>query len=232
MECDLCKTRTVVEDAVDDYYEVNDGALDLRFHCFSCENGGSFRMTRHTHVVKALAELSKSMLVSQAVSVEHIFPNQPNNGKLRPDITVRIGGNVYYVDVTVVNPACKSSVDKGSAVTALTAAKHAEAAKRSKYKRVLEASSIAMDRFVPFAIEATGRFGNEALKFFQLLATHSAHDDIKKASYFLFAKRRIRYAILSGNANCKAFFIRNVNVYRSISSIRVEETKAGELEIS
>lgn len=48
----------------------------------------------------------------------------------------------------------------------LAAAKVAVRFKRKIYERVLEQANIPENRFIPFAIESTGRFGDEALALF------------------------------------------------------------------
>ena len=110
----------------------------------------------------------------------------------------------------------------------LAAADAAEIQKRTKYRHVLQRGNIAPDKFIPIAIEATGRFGKETVKFFNLVSRQSPRPDDIKRRYLFFCKKRIRAAILRGNADCKSSFIRNVNEVRHIVPITVfEETKNG-----
>ncbi len=78
-----------------------------------------------------------------------------------------------YNNITIANPSCKSNTQAGSANTLLTAATRAEQGKRRKYQACLVRASIPPDKFIPFAIEATGRFGTEAMDFFNLVMRES-----------------------------------------------------------
>ena len=94
----------------------------------------------------------------------------------------------------------------------------AETWKNDKYAPVLERSHIPRHTFFTFAIEATGRLGNEAVRFLRLISSKSTINPNKKASCMRFCKRRIRYAVLRANADARAAFLASVEEYHSTTT--------------
>ena len=166
---------------------------------------------------------------SNKVQNEKKFPNQDSG--TRPDITITTNGARYFIDVTIVNPACSSSVAHGSSRNVLATATYAEAAKRRKYANTLRVANVPGHRFIPFAIEATGRLGNEAANFLKLVASESIHEERTKQRYLHYCKKRMRAAILRGNAWAKNSFLLNLVEMRGKGDLEevhndiVEETK-------
>jgi len=136
------------------------------YHHLSCQGTSRFRLNRHNSVSDELASFLRTNLgVGGNVVVEEAFPGQDRSA-FRPDIRVTDpGGFVHYIDVSVVNPACKSNAQRGSAEIVGASSAFAESYKHSKYRQVLADANIMSHRFHPFVLEATGRFGSGAMLF-------------------------------------------------------------------
>jgi hypothetical protein len=87
-----------------------------------------------------------------------------------PDTQLR--DEPVLLDVTIVNPAAASYIAQGSARTAHTATAAAETTKLDKYAGTYVAAT-----FVPFAVEAYGRYGKHAEDFVEQLVCHAVGGD-------------------------------------------------------
>ena len=89
----------------------------------------------------------------------------------------------------------------GSSVTPDAAATQREAEKRAKYAPLMEALGVNPARFIPFVVEATGRFGPAASNFLKKLP----HQDLMRPgvnmdSAVQFFKRKATAHVWLGNA--------------------------------
>lgn len=122
----------------------------------------------------------------------------------RPDIKVRTGatGQLFF-DVGIMSPASTRALDNGSADTPNIAASLAEARKRREYAPLLQDKDLAPNCFIPFIVEATGRFGPAAKKFLNdidlLPGIRENSHPLALCSYY---RKRIHAHIINGNNFC------------------------------
>jgi len=117
------------------------------------------------------------------------------------DIMLTIGNTIYYIDVAVASPSSQRAILAGSSVTPDAAATQREAEKRAKYAPLMEALGVNPARFIPFVVEATGRFGPAASNFLKKLP----HQDLMRPgvnmdSAVQFFKRKATAHVWLGNA--------------------------------
>jgi hypothetical protein len=89
---------------------------------------------------------------------------------LRADIWVTTESQVFSIDVSFVNPACRSCLRRRTDRYAGRAAKMREEKKRQKYGGLPGMAQGGPYGFTPFVIEATGRLGACARNFIRNLA--------------------------------------------------------------
>lgn len=148
--------------------------LDPRYHGLHCTSCQLSRTNRHDHVAVHLASLLKRLFGDQAISLEPTLhnPTHPTN-PLRADIKLQLGlTGLRYLDVTVVSPCSGKAIKKNhSATVPLGAASAQELHKHEKYDPSMSHLNIDTSHFIAFAMESSGRFGKEALKFLDALPT-------------------------------------------------------------
>jgi hypothetical protein len=93
--------------------------------------------------------------------------SQQSNGDLICDIMVSNNLEVYFIDLSFANPACKSAITLGSNVKESAAASRREREKVLKYNKYLKPE--AHNLFVPFIGETTGRLSGLTEKFIRKL---------------------------------------------------------------
>ena len=90
------------------------------------------------------------------------------------DIVMRNGPELTVFDVAVVDPAAPSYLAKGSDKKEDVAAGQREMDKRAGWQAI---GGVEGAHFIPFVVEATGRLGPSALKFFneKLISADGSH---------------------------------------------------------
>jgi hypothetical protein len=174
------------------------------WHGLSCQSETATTVTdRHDDIKFVLARWA-SRLGATKVQVE---PRRldPNSRK-RPDLLIEIGGQLYLIDVTVRHPLAPSHMSD-CAKDEKKVLEQAEAEKLKEYRDLAEDMKA---QFFAFAVETTGRLGNQAMAFLKIF--------IEQAAKFknLWAPREIVYgiyrsvaiAIARGNADIIASNLR------------------------
>jgi hypothetical protein len=202
-----------------------DKVHDYRYHALNCRRTGDVRSQRHNAVKQALAEMLAALFGQAAVSVE-----TPLGPHLRvPDITLTVGAQVRAIDVCVVNPTADRYDPPGpDAPPAGHAAAAAERRKRLSYAPSLAARNLAPEAFVPFAIEATGRFGGAAEAFLAslpLLDPAGAREGFSDIVDFHIA--RLRIITLRGNARAYCTYAPYLQTLRAPTA-QAEATSAAQ----
>jgi hypothetical protein len=104
------------------------------------------------------------------------------------DIRFSLGGQLVYVDVTVVHPTAAAYLARATQGP-LRAAASAEAAKNRQYLARAEQENA---QFFPFVVETYGGFGKLARQLVKLISDHAS------AASALFSPADIRQAIQRG----------------------------------
>lgn len=144
----------------------NSGDMDPRVHGLNCGAMSQVRTRRHDDIRNALKDLIAYIWRDAVVELETII--DPQHNQLRSDIMVKLGARVWYLDVSVVNPSSMKHARRNG--DANQASKHAAHDKWKKYQTSIRRQNLPDDSFIPFIIEATGRFGEEASAFLKLLS--------------------------------------------------------------
>ena len=145
---------------------------DSPWHALDCESTGSLRIWRHNIVRNHLKDLLQTVYPDAAELRCERFIGGAEDGvnadgrQAKADIFLRLrDGQVIVIDVVIANPAAPKYIAKHSDTKTDVAAIDREASKR----RAIEDLGLGglQFRFIPFAIEATGRLGPAALQFLQ-----------------------------------------------------------------
>jgi hypothetical protein len=119
--------------------------------------------------------------------------------RIRADLRVSAGGEVYYVDVTVAHATAKTYVDKRAAEVRLYAAGELAKNKRTKFFGRVHRMGAA---FVPFACESYGAMSKDADDFMEHLADYYAKDvPSRRARFLRWIRSKVSVAIQHGNAS-------------------------------
>jgi hypothetical protein len=144
------------------------GENDAAFHLLHCPHSGWFVTKRHDRIRDRLCELLVAIANRDDSKISDLQKEVPfaapvaegERGRVyTADIVVRLAGNATLtaLDITVANPAAS----KYLAVLTIDSATDA----RGEEKKTLYRKCRADAQFVPFALDATGRLGKEAMKF-------------------------------------------------------------------
>lgn len=154
---------------------------NMPIHCHCNAPNGSFGYDPY-HSLNCLRELSHtiqdrhdhikytiSRWATQLGARVRVEPrNLDHNGDRIPDLLIQIGGKTFLLDDTVTNPLAPSHLAAASSNPKSVLAQ-AEAKKHQSYDQLAANLGATL---VPFAVEATGGFGVEALAFIkELIAT-------------------------------------------------------------
>jgi len=143
-------------------------------HALVCSSNNGLRTIRHDKVCEALSRALKRNPTGARVEKggEHARHAGGPRGTQRVAITdleyVGLEGRVL-IDVTVVEPSSKTSRELHNSVTKAGGAAEGAARRkrRDKYSSVPDLEQNDGTRLVCFALESTGRLGEEALKFIE-----------------------------------------------------------------
>ena len=134
-------------------------------HPLCCFHHQQIRNRRHDLVRDLLFDLIKRMA-----------PNNPDVQKERSvgegtvcDIWYRVDNRVYVIDVAVAEPSASAYMQAGAAFHEARAAIEMEKIKRLRYRNCPALAEGNGGVLVPFVMEATGRFGAEALAFLDII---------------------------------------------------------------
>jgi len=134
------------------------------FHFLDCERNQAFNHTRHSRCQELIASFLKKNLLNRSVEITTTPRLHGQDGTLlqeQADLAVHLLPNVYQVvDVTISNPAAATYTTHNNShlfddATNLTR----ENGKLTHYSHTRE---VIEGKFLPFAIEATGRIGPRA----------------------------------------------------------------------
>ena len=130
---------------------------DVIKHMLGCTvNGAASR--RHHKIRDAL--MRQMTMAGYTCTPED--PLDSTRTRLMDIVAVRPNGKSKFIDITVINPDCRSNAGKSFAQ--LVAAKHAE--KASKYQSFADAQGF---EYMTFAIDIYGKMTEESFKFLQEL---------------------------------------------------------------
>jgi hypothetical protein len=118
--------------------------------------------------------LAKQVEAAHAEAVVEANEPEPDGSRLRPDLLAAlIHGGPWaerYVEVSVVNPTTKSSLQQASSGSgSLSAASARAAAKVAKYRQLMVARHCTL---VPFILESFGAVHDAAIELVDILAAH------------------------------------------------------------
>ena len=175
-----------------------ESTVDL--HGLACTQASIVRKGRHDLIRDALQRyirtVSPEAVIIKESSISDPLPESP---QLVADLFAQKGNLSYYVDVTVVNPFSDSVTRRGIVQVAKFFAKDAETKKKGKYSRSYGARIAS--GFIPFALESTGRLGDEADKFLKEISFIDGrpNPDPKVEEARLFFKGRLATILVTGN---------------------------------
>jgi hypothetical protein len=143
------------------------------FHLLDCVLSGFYVKERHNKIRDLLQEFIKSCLPDGSIVQKEVSFQVTTATVITADLQYELNNNIHYIDVTVANPSSQRYLDMGSADTADVASKFKEQEKIRHYSVLGDA--VQTGRFIPFAVEATGRLGPAAVQFLHQMAGHR-HD--------------------------------------------------------
>jgi hypothetical protein len=131
------------------------------FHFLDCEHNQAFNHTRHSRCQELVASFLKRNLLHRQVQVTNVPRLHSQDGTQlleQADLAVHLIPNFYQVvDVTISNPAAVTYTSSFNSHLFDDATNRArEQGKLNNYAHTREVSE---GKFLPFAIEATGRIG-------------------------------------------------------------------------
>ena len=135
------------------------------YHSLNCIRELSHTIQdRHDHIKYTISRWATQL--GARVRVEP--RNLDHNGDRIPDLLIQLGGKTFLLDDTVTNPLAPSH-QAAAASNPKSVLAQAEAKKHQSYDQLAANLGATL---VPFAVEATGGFGVEALAFIkELIAT-------------------------------------------------------------
>lgn len=185
------------------------GSFDARFHGLVCSQGQAIRLRRHNAIVRAVADFLGRGFGTHKVSIaeEDLFLG---NSTHKGDIRIQTAAGWFYLDISVVHPACSKYVNYGSptsAETALVAAKRMFAKKSEAARRVLNdlPDSQIEHRllFQAIVFETSGNIHPESVKFLAedivMLGLKPNYAETSMKSNFSWLMRRCRTTIAEAN---------------------------------
>jgi hypothetical protein len=137
--------------------------------------------------------------VHKEVSLAAEIQGKPDK---RADITVKIGNQTFWIDITAGTPTSQRALQKGSDYKPGMAARILSEEKERDYRKSFLINTVRAN-LIPFAVEATGRLGRSAKKFIEKVcrlegSLHVRDRNMKvERLYFL---RRLNWAVHHYNA--------------------------------
>ena len=152
------------------------------FHGCRCNINASYRQRRHNEIQRVLkAYIRKCLdLPDHAVRLEALAGTTAEtvlvpSRRVTADISVTIGPETLWVDVSVVDPGSRNYIERyRSNEVPDAAAKAMETSKRNHYGAVTDPLPLPPASVIPFVLETSGRLGPSALGFIQRISgTHT-----------------------------------------------------------
>jgi hypothetical protein len=122
-----------------------------------------------------MRQIHRDMTSIGLVTRETNEESVPQGNQIVADIDLRDHLSKYVIDVTISNPAAPSYARLHPGTTAGRVATEREKVKRAKYKEFCGRGTT----FVPFVMEATGRFSEETREFLKLMI----RNPVKRSSF-------------------------------------------------
>ena len=172
---------------------------------------------RHNTVKFILADFLASIFGRPNITEEFVVEEGDTPADRRVfDIRASVSAfSAFYFDITIVNPSCTKYTNENIYdLNPDTASSFAETLKRTKYDKPLQDVGSNQESFIPFVIEATGRFGRDANHFLSETLRHSTNmEDKVLFPKINFLKRRIRASIAKYNAKLHLEMLANSETY-------------------
>ena len=140
------------------------------FHLLDCLRVNSYRVANHNKIVGLLKTYLRKLYPAGRFELEPYLGRDGTQNRSGDLLVEMAPGVSYIIDVSIVNPAGKTQVDRNKTHQEQdAAARSREVEKRALYARVLTEAGghIDAERIVPFVIERTGRLGPAALSFLE-----------------------------------------------------------------
>ena len=149
-------------------------------HFLDCPHGKYHSHARHDKVRDTIGDFIRRSCPSFQTTIE---PNlQTVDGTaMRADIQVCAANRTFHLDVAIVDPSAPSYTQYGSGMEVNVANEKKEKSKRASYK--LRAPELEESSIIPFVIEATGRFGDAALGFIDLITNEHCKDNARTLQF-------------------------------------------------
>jgi hypothetical protein len=187
-----------------------DGPIDELLHhglgCGQAQGGGRLRVRRHDAVAAELGNLIKfaRMPVERELLVD---PRTAGEERPRMDLVAKAPTATVYIDVSIPNPLTAER-RRRTAAKPLTTATLVENQKRSKYHHLRKQDT----EVIPFVIEATGGFGEDAVKFLKRIAKKmpaSTWGTREERNFRKLMMSKLSITLMRGNLRMLAHFQHN-----------------------
>ena len=164
-------------------------------HC-SRASSGARTSAWHDPMVSVLASVLKVAGLKVRMEQSNVFILGPPGA--RADLISQSPGDSFshVIDVRTVDPCASESCRKAARYPG-SAADGGERLKNSKWRGLVHAQG---DVFVPFVIEAGGRFGNAALDFLHAASTNIGSSPSERAAFMTYALQRLHLTSQHGVA--------------------------------
>jgi len=190
-------------------------------HGLGCRKSVLSKCDRHDRIKDFLIQQFKLLVRNGGIVSEHEVDIPGINGGRgkRTDILIKLGADVFYIDVSIINNSCQIARRAGSGSKSGKAALLRESTKTSDWSKVLD--HIQLQRsFIPFVIETGGHLGTRGCDFLDKLCglqRLSFIPDDSIATTRRFISRGIATIIARSNAtlirqfrqNCRLTFLQS-----------------------
>ena len=132
------------------------------YHLLDCSKNQHLLTARHNEITNSVIALLKKLHPNATVKGDEPHVRLSN----KVDILFVNNGNTKVIDVSVINPGCKTMAAPRAGPPTIGTDEPARARERSKmalYKRQLP--EMSENDIIPFVVETTGRLGPKALDF-------------------------------------------------------------------
>jgi hypothetical protein len=168
------------------------------WHFLSCKSLSVARIERHNHIVQCVRDFACRVGISVRIEPRPTLFTDDNR---RPDLFFMDRGHNTLTDVVVVHPLAPSYLRHSP--THLHCAIHKEKNKIRKYEQLAQREYA---KFIPFAVESTGGFGEEAQKILHQITRASLEAEESNTSVYSsreisnHLQQSVSICIMRGNA--------------------------------
>ena len=190
-------------------------------HGLGCRKSVLAKCDRHDRIKDFLIQQLKLLVRNGGIVSEHEVDVEGINGGRgkRTDILIKLGPDVYFIDVSVINNSCQIARRAGSGSKPGKASILRESSKTCDWSKVLDPVQLQRS-FIPFVIETGGHLGTRGSDFLDKicgLQRLSFIPDDSVATTRRFISRGIATIIARSNAeltrqfrqNCRLTFTHN-----------------------